>query len=811
MFVHVTASQERMADSFATNGTHTLLDERLERAWDDRAVDPARTRLVAAELLAEARAEGRSGAVAAALRIAAWGALSGSDFASARDLAEEALRYSRASGNRSEEALAGTLLARALIRLGESTQAHNLCNDSLAAARAVGDRAIEAMALNALGIVCADTGEYTAAMEHHRHALAIAEDLEMGDDVAQALLGMGNACESMADYRAALGYYERALATAERIGHLQLEAYATGNIGLTYERIGDVARSLAYELRSLELKERIGDRWGAGVSLNNIGLIYKALGDYARALEHLLRALEYAERIGDRSGEMIALHNIGHVYESLGDRKLVLDHYQRMLRIAEEIGDKRGEAFALGDAGRFFTALGDHRQALLHMLRGLRMHQEIGDRFGERSALDTIAEIYTALGDLDRAHEHAAEALRIAETIEDRRGVIDALERLGIVESARGDHERAIELLDRALGLARESEYADDIITVARALADAHRAAGDIARSRVYERLREEQARQLFNAEQTLRSRQLIAGFEQKVMREKARSLGLGAEDLDALIEIDAAKRGASASYDAPRDEELTHAQPSPSIIVQTFGELRVVVDGRALRTADWGRRKARDLFKFLLVHHRRTVTMDELIEKLWDGMHDRSTELLVMNAVSRIRKALEPERSPRDRRSMLSSADGTYRLDLGDDAEIDFMRFKELIVVARRAHSARERYEGYERAAALYTDDFLKEDYDAEWTLAERELLKDAFLEALEYLAGEQLREGRHDEAGETARRLLTFDSTCERGYEVLIRSLLARGRSSEAQQVYDDCRLAFRRELDAEPPSSLRSIIVQ
>lgn len=247
----------------------------------------------------------------------------------------------------------------------------------------------------------------------------------------------------------------------------------------------------------------------------------------------------------------------------------------------------------------------------------------------------------------------------------------------------------------------------------------------------------------------------------------------------------------------------------SPVILVRTFGELRVTVDGRALRTGDWGRKKARDLFKFLLIHHRRTITMDEIIERLWNGAADRNTELLVMNAISRIRRAIEPDRSPRDRRSMVSSMDRTYRLDLGEDAEIDFVRFKELMVLARGASSARERYDYYEQAAALYTDDFLKEDAFEAWAASERDLLKDAFLEALEYMAGEQLRSARLEEAIATARRILPFDDTSERGYEILLEALLLRGRPADARQAYEECRAAFDRVLGAAPPASIRRIM--
>lgn len=781
----------------------TGLEQRLRAAWAERARDSAQARMRGEKLLDEAYSVGDNRCSALALLLLAWTELARSENAAARRYAEESITLAHGAGDDVGESMALSVLGQILFRYGESREAVARFRHALDLAERADDDVARAMALAGNGRVLDETGSYEQAMASYRHALESAGRAGADDEIGMVLLGIGNVHENLAEYQQALEEYLRALEIAERTGNVQCQAYATGNIGLIYKRFGDLSTSLAYELRSLDLKEHLGDRWAAGVSLNNIGLIYGDLGNYARSLDYLLRALEYAEGIGDRSGEMIALHNINQVYEILGDQRPVLDHYERVQQIAREIGDKRGEAFAHGNTGRVHARLGDHRRALFHMLHGLRIHQEIGDRLGERSALENIAQLYQTQGDFQRAAQYAGQSLALAESVGDYYSVIRSLISLGAAESSGGNHAHAIELLERALQLAREGNYARDLMTISRLLAESCDVAGDMVRSRKYHRLYQEYTRRTFNHEEALRMRRLITGFERKRMRDKAELLGLPAEDLDALFEPDEPEgtvQGTTVSRE-PREK-------TSRISVQTFGELRVTVDGRALRTADWGRRKARDLFKFFVIHHRRTVTMDEIIEKLWEGAAGRSTELLVMNAISRIRRALEPERGPRDRNSMLSSTEGTYRLDLGDP-DIDFMRFKELIVLARGASGAGERYGYYQDAIAFYSDDFLKEDYNEEWTISERELLKDAFIEALEYMAGESLRAGRYEEAGELARRLILSDATSERGYEILMQSLLARGRSTEAVQVYEDCRAVFLRDLGAPPPDAITRIL--
>jgi two-component SAPR family response regulator len=506
---------------------------------------------------------------------------------------------------------------------------------------------------------------------------------------------------------------------------------------------------------------------------------------------------------------MVALHNLGQVYEALGDSKHVLDNYQRVLAIAEELGDREGIAFASGNLAGYHLASGDLRQALLLMMRSLRLHREIGNRFGERNALESLASVYRHQGNSSQARDYIQQANAIAEEIGDIRGAISGLSELGAIEAADGNTRQAISSLEEALRMARDKNFADDVRKVTVKLAGICDQAGENIRARHYRRLYHDCMQRIFNSEETRRVRQFITSFEQIRIQQQAEQFGLEPEQIAALTAIDVL-----ADFDAiiPRDvsaepgsfaAEIQHA-----VTIKTFGDLHVNVDGRTLTTSDWGRRKSRDLFKFLLIHHRRPVTLDEIMEKLWGGSSDRRTEMVVMNIVSRIRRAIEPERNPRDRQSVLTSNDRTYRLDLGEEADIDFLRFKELIVLARRADTAEERYNHYHRAIELYTDDFLKEDYYEEWTVSERDLLKDAFLEALEYNAGEEIRREEFEQAATTARRIIVSDSTSERGYTILITALAARGRRAEIRQVLAECIRNYETEFGTRPPSHLLNL---
>jgi DNA-binding SARP family transcriptional activator len=254
--------------------------------------------------------------------------------------------------------------------------------------------------------------------------------------------------------------------------------------------------------------------------------------------------------------------------------------------------------------------------------------------------------------------------------------------------------------------------------------------------------------------------------------------------------------------------QEEREGPAGPAIRVRTFGEFSVTIDGRELSKGDWQRKRARDLFKLLLLHHGTAMTIDEMVETLWGGLSERNVELLVMNAISHIRKALDPGREPHKPSSLLTSSDRTYTLDLGEGAAIDFIRFRKLVTDARRSPMAERRRALYMEAAHLYRGEFLKEDLYESWTAETRHRLQDMLAEALAYLAGEHLREGDLDKAIATARRLIESDPTSEGGYEILLEALRRRGHMAELLKAFNECTRAFRAELGVEPPERLRRL---
>lgn len=234
----------------------------------------------------------------------------------------------------------------------------------------------------------------------------------------------------------------------------------------------------------------------------------------------------------------------------------------------------------------------------------------------------------------------------------------------------------------------------------------------------------------------------------------------------------------------------------SHQVVIQTFGLFRTIIDGREISSDVWKRKKSRDVFKFLLVHYRQSVSVDTILDALWGSCSENHKNLL-LTAVSHVRKAIEPTKTP----LFLQSIDKSYRLDFGDGAMIDFILFQSHIKAAKtsRGETAQSHYE---QAVALYKGKFLAEDETEEWSTFLRESLSDAHLSALTALANAALASNQLNLALDYGKTLVAIDRTLETGYDVQFQVFQKRPQNGDAEKLFAQCQEAFKKELGVPPP---------
>lgn len=811
-------------------------DERIEalllRARRLLATDPRSSLSAAEDALRLARESSLEQGIARALHGIAEAQAIRSRFSQSLRAAEDALCIYERLGDAAAISAVLIVIGTCHRRTDRLEAAADAFRRSLEGARASGRKKTEAEALYGLGLVELGNRAIAPARGLFARAVEAGRAADAPAAVAAALQGFGLSHFICCEWRKAIEWYEQALAVALPTRDLPLITYIRCNITTSLMRTGDIERALRMERRNLRVLERLGDRRSMRIALNSIALMSRSLGDYDEALKAQIRSLAVAEEMNDRRGIVIVLSNLGELYELFGDDATGLEYFMRGEKIAGEMDDASLQVLMMEHVARNYRRLGMRSKALMHALHALRLARGADDRDGELALLNLLGLLHLDAGDPEKGAQYLERALEAARATSTLDMESQILQSMAAIEEGRGQPARAREHLEQAYAVAVRNHHDEHCHALLERLADSCARAGDHQGSAAYRHAYQRSAATIFSDARVHRIRSLVAEFERSAWRSEAETLQLDAQEMEAaarMADTDLDLRLRKLHRGAAREREGAHqphgaaaagrsgvtasAQPRSDsqgirYRVEAFGALRLWVNDTEITGRAWGRKRARDLFKLLLVRYRRPVTIDEIIEHLWDGKIAEGTELLVMNAISHLRRVLEPGRRAHARSSVIAGINRTYLLDLGDDAAIDIIRFKEAIAEARRATVADAELNGYRRAIALYGDDLLKEDYYADWAAAERELLKDAYLAALESAGNLAIGAGEGETALEYARRLLAADPTSIEGYRIMLAALRSQKRESEIAALYKGCREAFEREYGTDVPSYLAEL---
>src|SRR3954469_16036357 len=178
------------------------------------------------------------------------------------------------------------------------------------------------------------------------------------------------------------------------------------------------------------------------------------------------------------------------------------------------------------------------------------------------------------------------------------------------------------------------------------------------------------------------------------------------------------------------------------------LGTLEVIDDGGA--PVDVGGAQPRTVLAVLLLAGGHVVTVDTVVDAVWGEDPPGSAAGTLHTYVSRIRRAIEPDRTRGTQPKLLLWEPPGYRLAV-DPADIDFLRFEQLagegraLLDAGRLDEARTTLLS---ADALWRGPALLEYQDHEFARGVAVRLEERRLAALEDRIDADLRLGRHAEA---------------------------------------------------------------
>lgn len=218
----------------------------------------------------------------------------------------------------------------------------------------------------------------------------------------------------------------------------------------------------------------------------------------------------------------------------------------------------------------------------------------------------------------------------------------------------------------------------------------------------------------------------------------------------------------------------------------------------------DLGGQRQRAVLARLLVAGGRAVPVTTLIDELWPGRPPAQALSTVQGYVSRLRRALEPGRAPREEAAVLVSAAPGYALRATVE-QVDAWRFESLV---RSDGDPAGVWAALDAALGLWRGPALAEFADLTWALTEAGRLEELRLVAVERRADAGLALGRATALVADLEAHASAHPLREEAWRLLALALYRTGRQGDALGALRRARKVWRDELGLDLTSGLRRL---
>ena len=225
------------------------------------------------------------------------------------------------------------------------------------------------------------------------------------------------------------------------------------------------------------------------------------------------------------------------------------------------------------------------------------------------------------------------------------------------------------------------------------------------------------------------------------------------------------------------------------------LGPLEARADGEPIPL---GGPKQRALLAMLLLEAGRVVSLDRLLEALWEGNPPATAVASLQNFVAQLRKALGPE--------VIETRTPGYLVRLGPE-QLDLARVRSLVDAARASEPMR-RAALLDDALALWRGEPLAEFRYEAFAREEVARLEEFQLTLVEERAEAKLAIGAHAEVVDELEALVRTHPLRERLRAQLMLALYRSGRQAQALDSYREGRELLVEELGLEPSPLLRGV---
>lgn len=516
------------------------------------------------------------------------------------------------------------------------------------------------------------------------------------------------------DYAHAADQAERFLRESPEIAHLHGRALLI--LGTAVLNMGRINEAVKYLEGALPLYRADGDAYALSSVLQNLEVAYNSLGRLDDSAACLQEVVDLRRKLGNTGALALALNNLGVHYYQYSDYNSALTTFQEGLGVVARVPNQRAEGYLLWSMGDLQRDRGAYSEARRLYHKSLEIIEN-GEPFLSTSVLISMSVLERWQGNIREAVSRAKEAAAIAH--KHNLGLLKAqAQAASWAARIPSEPAQAHKPLENIAAELRASGYQIELLQV---LAYCTHAALLNSNKRAVQ----EHFEEALTVAEALGTAQPLAAEMQHVpaLEELAKS-----KHPRYKLLTEARKRLQDASYQPPAPVPIptiaTINQDTLRLRVLTLGQDVVERDGVRVANTNWRASSARELFFYLLFCG--PASKENIHLEFWpDSSPDR--------ARSRFHTTLYRARQALGENFIIFQEDEDCYLlnpetEIWCDArEVEALTTQARLLSPRDARTA----DLWRKAVELYKGDFLLS-MDREWVYDRREMLREAYIEAL-------------------------------------------------------------------------------
>ncbi len=528
--------------------------------------------------------------------------------------------------------------------------------------------------------------------------------------------------------------------------------------------------------------------------------IYHPRQDLRQALRAFEASQQMWKRFGNRHEALMAQVNVATIYRIMGEYEKAFKNASSVLYETQTLNFDRGRAFALFVLAQVQRDQGEMEAALEIFHDVIFLARQQGLIQLEAGTHHSLSGLYRKKGNLDASHRHAKNALELAQKTRVNYFNGQALMNLGAVYRAQFNLKESINSFEQAREIFKQWQADYEQARVGFYLAEA------LLKKRSNDPPDEEELDAVIT--------DLIKESVKLIRLNDYRFFFTKEKEFLLPVLRWAVARGLEHDYLSEILVEIGEEQAALPFQVYTLGPLQAYREGKAIPSEAWKSAKVSGLFRFLLARRGQKVERDIILETFWPEKSPRAAAHNFSSCLYSLRKALEPELEKTSLSRLLRFEKGLCWLDTSGVLWTDVDQFVEGIKQARRYRQlGKKEYaaQSFKDALELYRGDFLVEYPYDDWLVAERERLREMWLQGSMELAGLFAEREEFDQAVRLLQGVLRKEPYQEEIYRQQIRYLLQAGRRAEALEQYRICEQMLSREFGAQPGEETRKLFQQ